>query len=501
MKKAKSDSSREARSGLSLHPAKDLKTAVGGQRVLRAGDWYVGGDTDWHKELLQTGDVIEFPVYNDDSSNCGQLIARVNLRYKEDRFGRAFDATPLACSHKDFRGFMEKELLKKSCRFHLCRGDGADCEWECNSVENYLHVDAFTRLEEHQATKKVAAWTRDKKKTYDIFDSMSIESESPADAPPPGPSKGKNSRAAERVEEVDSGPEIEEPPLRRRKQDVDEQKAKGCLDEALGNLDGDDAAPTSNPTAMSSRPTADAVGRAAVADKVAELKARLAGRQSSTSGGGGNAVLAERALKSSQQPKTSPPPKPPAGDSAALRRLLSSFADNNDLVEDSLEIAGGELGNRRMLFRRIAREQPGKLSLQTIHDLRVKLEASDVDIPSDEYAPIFLRYLLQVYSLHNPVEVIGTAAHRELRHYAEIADGLMRGNLAQVLDLTTQAFKAKMLALEDGNWNTARWLQLIPEDAGASSVPEADVEAARRIQAGKMKEQEREQRVKKGASG
>ena len=106
-----------------------------------------------------------------------------------------------------------------------------------------------------------------------------------------------------------------------------------------------------------------------------------------------------------------------------------------------------------------------------------------------------------MYSVHNPVETIGSSAHRELRHYAEIADGLMRGNLAQVLDLTTQAFKAKMLALEDGNWSSARWLQLIPEDTSASSVPEADVEAARRIQAGKLKEMEREQRVKRGSSG
>ena len=49
MRKAGGDSSRGA-----------PKAAV--ERVIRAGDWYVGGDTDWHKELLQTGDVIEFPV-------------------------------------------------------------------------------------------------------------------------------------------------------------------------------------------------------------------------------------------------------------------------------------------------------------------------------------------------------------------------------------------------------------------------------------------------------
>ena len=103
---------------------------------------------------------------------------------------------------------------------------------------------------------------------------------------------------------------------------------------------------------------------------------------------------------------------------------------------------------------------------------------------------------MQVYSVHNPPEAIGVSAHRELRHYAEIADGFMRGNLPQVLDLVTQAFKAKMLQIEDGgDWSTARWWHFIPEES-LSAVPEGDVEAARRIQASKLKEIERAQRVK-----
>ena len=128
MRKSGGDSSR------ATYPAKERRVAAGTQRVLRAGDWYVGGESNWHAELLQIGDVIEFPVYEDDSSNCGNLIARVTCRYREDRFGRAFDATPLACSHADFRGFMEKDLMKKSCRFHVCRSDGSECEWSCAVV-------------------------------------------------------------------------------------------------------------------------------------------------------------------------------------------------------------------------------------------------------------------------------------------------------------------------------------------------------------------------------
>ena len=55
----------------------DQKAAILPQRVFKAGDWYIIGDSSWHSELLQVDDVIEFPVYEDDNSNCGHLIARV----------------------------------------------------------------------------------------------------------------------------------------------------------------------------------------------------------------------------------------------------------------------------------------------------------------------------------------------------------------------------------------------------------------------------------------
>ena len=91
---------------------------------------------------------------------------------------------------------MEKELLKpsRSCRFHLCRSDGSECEWKCAAVHNYLHVDAFTRLKEQQANKKVALWKSNKKKTFDIFDAMSVESEvSPSEVRGAPPAKRKDS--------------------------------------------------------------------------------------------------------------------------------------------------------------------------------------------------------------------------------------------------------------------------------------------------------------------
>ena len=264
------------------------------QRVLKAGEWYVAGESAWHPELLQTGDIIEFPVYEDDSSLCGNMIAKVTVRYKEDQFGRAFDATPLACSHKDFRRFMENDMKKQTCRFHLCRSDGSECDWECRTVKIYLHVDAFCRLMDLQAEKKIAAWSRDRKKTYDIIESVSVDaSDADSEERPKGKVKLKARAASD--EEVEASDD--EPPSRRRETDATtrEERAKGSLDEALGHLDTDAGPVGGNTAATSSRPSAAEKERADFSEKDAELKARLAGRDNAGIAAVNTSVLAERA--------------------------------------------------------------------------------------------------------------------------------------------------------------------------------------------------------------
>ena len=277
------------------------------QRVLAAGEWYIGGDSAWHPDLLQVGDIIEFPVYDDHSKEQGNLIVRVDVKFKEDRHGRAFDATALACSHKGFRTFMEKQLQKKTCRFHFCRTDGSECEWETQLVHNFLHVDAFTRLKEAAARKKIAVWTSDKKKTFDICDSVSVDASEAEEPEPPSRSGTKTGQPQSKLRKdpaaddevlVSEEEEDDRPPLQRRKTDSSaEARARSGLDDALGALDSDRPPAESNAAATSSRPNKEQMSRVAVDEKLAELRERLMGRGLTSVKAANASALAARATK------------------------------------------------------------------------------------------------------------------------------------------------------------------------------------------------------------
>ena len=140
------------------------------------------------------------------------------------------------------------------------------------------------------------------------------------------------------------------------------------------------------------------------------------------------------------------------------------------------------------------------LSVNTMSDYRTLLFSQDGDIvPEDETSPIFLKYFLSYYSLLNPVSKIGLDAHRELRTYSEACDAILRGNNLIALDILSQQMKARMLSLQDGNWDCARWLQLLPEQGGVVGLSSEDVHLVRSIQAGHNKEEERALKLK-GAS-
>ena len=59
---------------------------------------------------------------------------------------------------------------------------------------------------------------------------------------------------------------------------------------------------------------------------------------------------------------------------------------------------------------------------------------------------------------------------RELRTLAEALDLLLQGDLSKVGDVLMQRFRAVELAAQDGRWDLAQHLELIPQ-AGVSSVP------------------------------
>eukprot|EP00973_Karenia_brevis_P030564 4215763-Karenia_brevis.AAC.1 len=87
-------------------------------------------------------------------------------------------------------------------------------------------------------------------------------------------------------------------------------------------------------------------------------------------------------------------------------------------------------------------------------------------------------YVSSVLLPANPTMSLRTT--RELVTLAEAIDQLVSGKVAQTADLLVQRFKAVEAAHQDGNWNRAKHLELIPDAAVSAMTTKEREEIAKR---------------------
>eukprot|EP00973_Karenia_brevis_P073877 10270897-Karenia_brevis.AAC.1 len=74
---------------------------------------------------------------------------------------------------------------------------------------------------------------------------------------------------------------------------------------------------------------------------------------------------------------------------------------------------------------------------------------------------------------------MGLRNSREALTLSAIIDALLRGNPAGALDIVAQRLKALERSIVDGNWQTARWMELIPTGEAQLSMQEETLKAQR----------------------
>ena len=107
----------------------------------------------------------------------------------------------------------------------------------------------------------------------------------------------------------------------------------------------------------------------------------------------------------------------------------------------------------------------------------------------DRVKPIATTYLLTIFFIRHPPKELGLRTERELRTLMLCIDHLIRGDLGRALDVMCQRVKALEKSVIDQNWNTARWLELIPTSE-AMLIPRDEARAA-------IREGEAEARVRR----
>ena len=92
-------------------------------------------------------------------------------------------------------------------------------------------------------------------------------------------------------------------------------------------------------------------------------------------------------------------------------------------------------------------------------------------------------YLSSIFHGSHTPQSIGIRTSREMRTLAEALDALQAGKLPEVADLLVQRFKALETSIQDGNWNLAKRLEVIPDStSGLTSMEERRAAARDELQ-------------------
>ena len=122
---------------------------------------------------------------------------------------------------------------------------------------------------------------------------------------------------------------------------------------------------------------------------------------------------------------------------------------------------------------KVAKKKPGRLTEIALQEMARYVSGSHHDGERGDWSnQKVLSYLNQIVLTNHPPSKIGVRAHRELVTLATCMDELLASNTLQCLDILTQRFKAVELSIQDGSWNLARHVELIPPSAAQLSREE-----------------------------
>ena len=142
--------------------------------------------------------------------------------------------------------------------------------------------------------------------------------------------------------------------------------------------------------------------------------------------------------------------------------------DDEDNSSDDMDfrLASGRVGDDQKVQLR-AESDPGcwfsSGMQQMMTHLAIRSGAENNDSAGGStLVPCAVTYLTSVYYGNNPTASIGIRNAREMRTWCEVLDALVRGDLPHLGDVAMQRLKALMLSVQDGHWNQAKFLELIP---------------------------------------
>ena len=145
------------------------------------------------------------------------------------------------------------------------------------------------------------------------------------------------------------------------------------------------------------------------------------------------------------------------------------------------------IASKRAHFQKVAREHPGRLLQTGLESMAAQLgtlEGAEFNEPAPS---LVLRWFLTVFVAQHPNKSLGEPLYREMRTIATVLDKILVGDVPSACDYLMQRFKGLQLFVNDGSWESARFLELIPQTTGQSAATYSELELAHSISVAELK--------------
>ena len=472
----------------------------------------------WGQVDDHAGSFIEYGCGDEDGHPQGTAILCVTRRSPADEHGRAITATHIGASDAYYQWYADpRNRGRKGAlgtdQYHLCRGAAEDCR-ASGLDQDAIHIDVSRSLEYEDVLSRLRKWRSQGTELPSVPENLIPPEDARRGEARPSETRGREPRRHEadahkkhhqersrgRRRRRDESSEASHsqrrsPSPRRQRSDRadrtgDEERA---LDKELRGLQAEGPSSSSGPT------------KASLQEKLLSLKRRLGGKEPAGKEASEKRdlqkVLLDRASAAEPKKKRRRKRKKDATRARSEERSREERDSSGGGLSDDevFAQASRDLRAKRATFKRIAKEDPGRLLTLGLGQLREYLSTTFGETDEDELAPVCEKYLLTVFVPAYGMKKITDERFRELRTVAMSIDALLRGKTLEALDVLMQRFKAQALAIKDGNWRAARHLELLPADPGPSITTLDEEELARKVELGEMKVSELIHKLKSGS--
>ena len=460
---------------------------------------------------------IRIREYDDDDETTGYLIYKMNDVSDYPLVQATFLGASTADQQK-YYGYFESEDKEPNDELwlHFCSGNRYDCDTKepPDASYEFLHVDCYRVTSNRVIRECIEKWnlTPLGDKVYKAaseanrrmgWTSDASKAESPNLATlkaetkrPPLPMTQEDKEKQESKKRKRKGRKLQEVPYEgegavRPKAPATESVLEQVLED-LRVMMGDKKKSTSASAAIEDAPEEpSARGQPSV-----QPRDKPAVKVSSSPRKAAAEVLAQRAKKHTVSITDEEAGLEGGGASSDILKLAKILKrrDGED-SDDELGVLGDAAENKRMQYRRLAKSKPGLLLLRMLKQMREQVSSLTGEDDGEMLSPVCVRFYFAVFLPNH--QKLDEIVLREVRTLCEALDGLLRGKTMEVGDLLAMRLKAVMLASQEGGWEVAKHLELLPPSNRHMPISHEEEILIRRVEAGEMKVRELVDKISK----